>query len=207
MDTNAYPAEYRIDAPEEIANWRPLVHWLLGIPHLIIANALSYAAQAVAIVSWFIILFTGKLPVGLGNFQCMVIRYAARAYSYVGFLREPYPAFEFSMTPADPANDPVKVDLQAVTEDRNRLSVGLRIIYAIPAIIVGAVLGIAAWVCYVIAFFAILFTGRWPSGLRAFVIRVARFYVRLQSYLYLLNDVWPPLSLDDPPPATPAPAA
>ena len=59
-----------------------------------------------------------------------------------------------------------------------------------------AVLGLAAFVCYVIAFFAVLFTGQWPEGLRDFVIKVMRFTQRVQTYFLLLNDVYPPFALD-----------
>jgi hypothetical protein len=51
----------------------------LAITHLIIASALEYVTGAVAVISWFVILFTGQLPVGLANFQAMILRYMARA--------------------------------------------------------------------------------------------------------------------------------
>lgn len=60
-----YPADLRLDADAGIANWRPLVHWLLAIPHLAVASALQQVGQVVAVISWFIIVFTGSLPVGL----------------------------------------------------------------------------------------------------------------------------------------------
>lgn len=195
MDTE-YPASFDLDAPAEVANWRPLVHWLLGIPHLIIANALGYAAGAVGLVSWFAILFTGKLPAGLANFQCFVIRYQSRAYSYVVWLREPYPPFDFSMTPADPGGDPVRVEFRPQLEDRNRLTVGLRLIWAIPIALFAFAVGVAAFFVLVAAFFAVLFTGRWPEGMRRFVIGVLRLGVRVGAYWYLLVDDYPPFSLD-----------
>jgi hypothetical protein len=59
-------------------------------------------------------------------------------------------------------------------ENRNRLTVGSRIILVIPQAIVLALLVVAAFVAWVIAFFAVLFTGRWPEGLRSFVVGVMR---------------------------------
>ena len=191
-----YPANYELDAPAAVANWRPLVHWLLDIPHLVIANALSNVAGVIAFISWFAILFTGRLPEGLANFQCLVIRYQARAYSYATWLREPYPAFDFSMTPADPGGDPVRVELRPQLENRNRLTVGLRFLWIIPAALFLMVVGIAAFFAVVAAFFAVLFTGRWPEGIRRFVIGASRLGVRVSAYWYLLVDDYPPFSLD-----------
>lgn len=191
-----YPANYELDAPAAVANWRPLVHWLLDIPHLVIANALSNVAGVMAFISWFAILFTGRLPEGLANFQCLVIRYQARAYSYATWLREPYPAFDFSMTPADPGGDPVRVELRPQLGNRNRLTVGLRFLWIIPAALFLMVVGIAAFFAVVAAFFAVLFTGRWPEGIRRFVIGASRLGVRVSAYWYLLVDDYPPFSLD-----------
>lgn len=102
------------------------MQWVIAIPHLLIASVLSNVAGALAFVSWFIIVFTGRLPDGIAGFQCLVLRYEARAYSYMLWLREPYPPFEFEMTPADPGTDPVRVDIAPQLEDRDRLTVGLR---------------------------------------------------------------------------------
>lgn len=192
----AYPVNLELDARHEVANWRPLVHWLLAIPHLVVAQALSYVSQAIAVISWFIIVFTGSLPAGLANFQCLVIRYTARAYSYAGWLREPYPAFDFSMTGADPGGDPLRVDIEPALTDRNRLTAGLRLIWAIPAMIFGALLGIAVSVAMLVGFFAVLFTGRWPDGLRGFVVGCGRYFVRLTAYVDLLTDEYPPFALE-----------
>jgi Domain of unknown function (DUF4389) len=193
----AYPADLELDAPVEVDNWRPLAQWFLAIPHLLIAAALSQVAEAVAFISWFIIVFTGALPVGLANFQCMIIRYTARAYSYAGWLRESYPPFEFELEGDDPDTDPVKVDIDPALTDRDRLTVGLRFIWLIPAAIWAALLAIAVSFAYIAAFFVVLFTGRWSDGLRDFVIKCARYFIRFSAYCYLLNDEYPPFALEE----------
>jgi hypothetical protein len=154
---------------ERIADWRPIVQWLLAIPHFLILYGLQLVARAVAVIGWFAIVFTGKLPEGLANLLCLYIRYNNRATAYAGFLREEYPPFVFDTVAPDPGNYPaVRTGFAPELEDRNRLTVGFRIILAIPQLIVVAVLGIAAVVAWVIGFFAVLFTGRWPEGLRTF---------------------------------------
>jgi hypothetical protein len=191
-----YPATFTFDAPERIANWRPLVQWLLAIPHLAVLYALGVVSDVLAIISWFAVLFTGRLPAGLASIQAMYLRYTLRTATYFGFLREEYPPFSFTTTDADPSDDPrVGVDLVSQLEDRNRLTVAFRLILAIPHLIVLALLGIALFVVGVIAFFAVLFTGRWPAGLREFALGVGRWWLRVQAYLVLLTDEYPPFTL------------
>jgi hypothetical protein len=192
----AYPATLTFDSPERIANWRPLVNWLLAIPHLVIASALRYVSQVLSLVSWFIILFTGKLPEGLANFQIMYLRYYVRTSLFAGFLREEYPPFGFAVTSTDPGEDPrVRVDISPQLDGRNRLTVAFRIILAVPQLVVLALLTIAEIVVVIIAFFAVLFTGRWPAGLREFTVGVMRWWLRADAYLLLLVDEYPPFAL------------
>jgi hypothetical protein len=193
---SSYPATLTYDPPEKIANWRPLVHWLLAIPHYIVLYVLRIVAEVLAIVSWFIILFTGRLPEGIANFQAMYLRYQARTFTYAGFLEEEYPPFAFAVLSPDPGDYPrIRIDVQSELEDRNRLTVGFRLILAIPQLIVLFVLGIALFVVFVIAFFAVLFTGRWPVGLQQFAINVFQYQLRVEAYLFLVVDEYPPFAL------------
>lgn len=192
-----YPATMTVDLPEKVANWRPLVNWILAIPHFIVLYALNILSEVVALLSWFVILFTGKLPPGLANLQVLYLRYNTRAYAFAAFLHEDYPPFTFDMTPADPGDHPrVRVDFVPELENRNRLTVAFRLILAIPQLVVLALLGIAACVAVLIGFFAVLFTGRWPTGLRDFLIGVFRWSIRVEAYVALLTDEYPPFSLD-----------
>jgi Domain of unknown function (DUF4389) len=202
-----FPVELDLDAPPEIDRWRPLVQWLLAIPHMIVAQALSYVAGAVSFFSWFIIVFTGALPPGIANFQCMVLRYTARAYSYSGFLREPYPEFEFEMTPQDPDTDPLKIDIAPELENRNRLTVGLRFLWILPAALWAVLLAIALSFAYLASFFVVLFTGRWSDGMRDFVLKLFRYFLWFNAYAYLLIDEYPPFTFDPFTPARDVPGA
>jgi hypothetical protein len=196
----AYPASFGFESPERVSNWRPVVNWLLAIPHLLVAEALQSVAQVLAVISWFAILFTGKLPAGIAGFQAMYLRYTLRTSTFAGFLREEYPPFAFTTTAADPGDDPrARVDVVPQVEDRNRLTVGFRLILAIPHIIALALLAVALVVVAIIAFFAVLFTGRWPEPLRNFALGVGRWWVRFQAYLLLLTDEYPPFTLGEVP--------
>ncbi|MDP9334105.1 MAG: DUF4389 domain-containing protein [Actinomycetota bacterium] len=192
----SFPATFSFDPPERIANWRPLVNWLLAIPHLIVLNVLQQVSNVVALISWFAIVFTGKLPEGLATFQAMYLRYTLRTYTFAGFMREEYPPFGFDTSASDPGNDPrVRVDVRPQLTDRNRLTAFFRIILVIPHVVVLAVLVIASFVVTLIAFFAVLFTGRWPAGMRDFVLNVWRWGLRVEVYFLLLTDTYPPFAL------------
>jgi len=195
--SSSYPASFTFDPPETVANWRPLVNWILAIPHFGILYGLRVLAQVVSVISWFVILFTGAMPESFANLQVMFLRYETRIYIYASFMREEYPPFAFTTTPVDEGDDPrVRVDFHPELTDRNRLTVGFRLILAIPQFVVLAVLGIVAWVVLVVVFFVVLFTGRWSEGARNLVINIMRWYLRVQAYILLLADEYPPFALE-----------
>lgn len=193
----SYPATFDVDRAERITNWKPLVQWFLAIPHYFVLRGLEYLSGAVAVISWFAIVFTGRLPEGLASAQCLYIRYVNRTVAYAAFLREEYPPFVFGTTAEDAGEYPnVRTSFVPQYEDRNRVTVGFRLILVIPQLIVLAVLGIAAFVVVFVWVFVVLFTGRWNDGVRNFVVGVMRWNTRVNAYLLLLTDEYPPFSLD-----------
>ncbi len=191
-----YPAAFEVETPDKIENWRPLVQWLMAIPHIVVLYVLAVVGGVVAIISWFSIVFTGKLSEGLANTQSMVLRYNMRTMAFAGFLHEEFPPFDFTATAAEPGGTPVSVDFTPALEDRNRLTVGLRFLWAIPAWIFLMIIFLVAEILWFIAFFAVLFTGSWPDGLRGFVVKALRLGVKVNAYGMLLTDEYPPFSLD-----------
>ena len=196
--TSVPTADMHLDSPRETQNWRPFVSWLLAIPHLVIATALGNVANLMSIVSWFSIVFTGRMPDGIARFQCMILRYEARAYSYVAFLRQPYPQFEFDMANADSGNDPLRVDFAPQLSERNRVTVAFRLILIIPAVVYTVLIAVAATCAVIVAAVAVLFTGRWPQALRTFVLNAGRLTLRVSAYGRLLTDNYPTFALAAP---------
>ena len=194
---SGYPATFEVDHPERITNWKPLVQWLLAFPHYLVLRGLEYLAGAVAVISWFAIVFTGRLPEGLASAQHLYIRYVNRTVAYATFLREEYPPFVFGTTADDEGEYPaVRTAFQPQYEDRNRVTVGFRLILVIPHLVVLAFLGLAAVIVVFVWVFVVLFTGRWSPGIRDFVVGVIRWDTRVTAYLLLLVDDYPPFSLD-----------
>jgi hypothetical protein len=94
---------------------------------------------------------------------------------------------------------PVTYQADNPGEGRNRLTAFFRAIVAIPWFIVAALYGIAAWVAVVIAWFALVFTARYPEGLYNFVAGYVRMVGRVNAFYYLATDEWPPFNGDDDP--------
>ena len=191
-----YPVTISVDTPQRVANWRPLVHWLLVIPHLLIVGVLQVVSQVVSIIAWLAILFTGRLPAGLAQFQAMYLRYSLRTNAYAGFVADQYPPFAFDAVNEDQGGHQASLSLSPALEGRNRLTCFFRPILMIPALIFVVIIAIIATVCSILGFFAVLFTGRWPEGLRNFVVANLRISARFGAYASFLTDQYPPFSLD-----------
>jgi hypothetical protein len=189
-----YPINLDVEVPDRIARWRPLVQWILAIPLFIIAYVLRLVAEVCAVIGWFAALFTGQLPEGLGSFIAGYYRYTWRVYSYSWFLRETYPPFGPALGYPDPGDDPAWFDVRR-GEGLSRLAVLFRIILVIPQAIVLVFLGIALYVIVLVSFFVVIITGRWPSGLRDFVIGASRWVLRVDAWFLLLANPYPPFSL------------
>jgi hypothetical protein len=162
-----------------------LLRYILAIPHLVVAGVLLYAAQLVAVVQWFIILFTGKRNRGIFDFTNGVLNWATRAYTYTGLMYDTYPNFGFQA-----ANEPVRYGLE-YEESANRLTNLLRFIWVIPAAIIGIVLSLVGTLLIVVCWFAIIITGNQPRGMFDFLLKMHRFMANLNAYSLLLTDTYP----------------
>ena len=192
---SAYPVQLDLEAPLEVARWRPLVHWLLVIPHWIVLYALNIVLGLLGLISWFAILFTGNIPQSIFDFMATIFRYQWRTYSYLGFMRESYPPFDFTPSALDPGTDPARLSV-AYPERLSRLLIFVKWLLLIPHFVALLFVGIGAFFAGIAGFFVVLFTGRWPEGLRNFIVGTLRWSLRVSAYFYLVTDVYPPFSLE-----------
>jgi len=192
-----YPVSFQFASPGKIARWRPLVHWLLVIPHFFVLYVLSLVAAVLTVVAWFAGVFAGKVPEGLQGLIVASLRYSVRVQTYMLFLRGEYPPFNWDTDFADPGTDPrTRFDVVPAIEGRSRLSIFFRYFLLIPHAIVSFFLFIAVYVVSLIGFFAVIILGRWPAGLESFLVGYIRWTARFSAFAYLLTDEFPPFGFE-----------
>jgi hypothetical protein len=197
----SYPVSIRGELTEPPARGWWLLKWMLGIPHYIVLVFLWIAFFVVCIMAFFAILFTGKYPRGLFEFNTGVLRWAWRVdfYSYQALGTDKYPPF--SLEPDD--NYPADLRI----EYPEKLSRGLVLVkwwlLAIPHYIIVAIFqgggrnpGLVS-VLAIISAIILLFTGKYPAELFNLVVGMNRWSIRVAGYASLMTDQYPPFRLWD----------
>jgi hypothetical protein len=153
-------------------------------------TAVAGAGGALFFGPLLMILFREKYPRWWFDWNLELTRFSTRVAVYAALLDDRYPSTDESQS--------LRLDMSHpdVRNDLNRWLPLVKWLLAIPHYIVLFFLGLAALVCVVIAWFAILFTGRYPRSLFEFVVGVGRWSVRVTAYAFLLvTDRYPPFSL------------
>ena len=179
-----YPVQLSIDYPETSNRLTAFFRLILVIP-VIILSAVLGAPKFLAPL--LMLLFAGKFPRWWFDWNLQVKRFQARINAYFGLMQDEYPSTEDDQSVHLDIEDP---------EDLNRFLPLVKWLLAIPHYIVLMVLGLISFVVIVIAWFAILFTGRYPRALFDFNLGVARWSVRVNAYAFaLMTDQYPPFRL------------
>ena len=190
-----YPAQLGFEGDRHITRWRPLVQWLLAIPQLLIANALRTLRQVLTLISLFTVLFTERIPRPIFDMIAMTYRYEWRAASYALFLHEDYPPFDFQPAAEDDGvEEHTNLTITYPTE-LNRWAPLYKWILAIPHYVVLVVLFIGSIFAVIGSVLAVLFTGEYPEGLRDYLVGTYRYALRVEAYIGLLTDAYPPFRL------------
>jgi ABC-type uncharacterized transport system YnjBCD permease subunit len=195
MSTAASSLRLEFHADRRITRWRPLVQWLLAIPHLVIASVLRSLRQVLTLISLFTVLFTEEIPRPLFDVIVMTYRYEWRAVSYAFFMHEDYPPFDFEPAADDDQVEPHTTLTIAYPEHLNRWKPLYKWFLAIPHYFVLIALSIGSIFALIGGFFAVLFTGEYPEGIRDFLVNVYRYGLRVEAYAGLLTDLYPPFTL------------
>jgi hypothetical protein len=212
-----YPVRIDGELDPRVSRWLWLVKWLLAIPHYIVLAFLWLTLLVLTVIAFFAILFTGRYPRGIFDFNLGVLRWTWRVafYSYGALGTDRYPPFTLDDVPDYPARLHV-----AYPESLSR---GLVLVkwwlLAIPHyIVVGILLGGGTYAATrigdydrvwgvgyhtgligVLVFFvgvALLFTTRYPRGLFDLVLGLDRWVARVAAYVLLMRDEYPPFRLD-----------
>ena len=208
-----YPVRVDGRLDSELSRWLWMVKWLLVIPHYIVLVFLWFAFAVVSVIAFFAILFTGRYPRGLFDFNVGVLRWSWRVgyYSYSALGTDRYPPF--SLQPSDyPAELTVRYP--------DRLGRGLVLVkwwlLALPHYVIVGIFGGGWWlgwwepsdarwagdhpgligVLVLFAAVAVLITGRYPSTIFDLVMGLNRWVYRVVAYAALMTDEYPPFRLD-----------
>lgn len=226
-----YPVRVRGDLDPALSRWQWIIKWILAIPHYIVLIFLTIAYLVVTVIAFFAILFTGRYPRGLFDFNVGVMRWGwrVRFYSLSPLGTDRYPPF--SLRPDE--NYPADLEVDYPERLHRWLVLIKWWLLALPQyLIVRAFAGGMRWggggahhhhhshmmggggislltILVLVAVIGLLFTGRYPVGLFNFVMGLCRWAIRVLAYASLMRDEYPPFRLDqgarEPvPPAPPA---
>jgi hypothetical protein len=200
--SSPYPLRLEGELQPELNRWLWLVKWLLAIPHFVVLAFLWIAFVVVTVIAFFAILFEGRYPKRLFEFNVGVLRWSWRVcfYSYSALGTDRYPPFTLEDVPDYPA----RIEI----EYPQSLSRGLVLVkwwllalpqYLVVAIFAGGVsptsVGLIG-LLVVIAGLSLLFTGSYPRSLYDFVMGLNRWCFRVVAYGALMTDAYPPFRLD-----------
>lgn len=200
-----YPATFEVEYPERLGRLSTVFRVVLFIPiaiflALVSGGGLNFgdygdeffffagSGGGIVLAIWAAVIVRQYVPHWMFDFQVALMRFQARAYGYLALLTDRFPAFE--------GDYPIDFDVR-YPEKLSRWRVAIwKIISSIPHLILLIVLFVAVLVVTIVAWFAILFTGRYPEGLHTFVVGVFRWSLRVQAYIVSLTDEYPPFSLE-----------
>ena len=207
QESSVHPARLTVDYPDRDLNRSTTFFRLFAaIPIIFVLASVSgwtwqasyengkEAAVAAGGLLFFgpllMILFRQKYPRWWFDFNLQLTRFSTRVTSYLALMSDRYPSTD------EEQSVHLDLDYPDVKQDLNRWLPLVKWLLAIPHYIVLVFLGIAAVFAVIMAWFAILFTGRYPRGLFDFVEGVMRWGLRVEAYAFLLiTDRYPPFSL------------
>jgi len=186
-----YPLRFDVEYPEKLSHWKVLVKWLLAIPQFIIVYLLQIVLGVMVFIAFFAILFTKRWPQGMWDFAVQIERWTANVVVYgVMLMRDEYPPFS-----GEPGEYPVTFEVEQ-PQELSRLMIFVKWLLILPHLIVLIFVWLASAVVVFIAFFAILFTGRYPRGMFDFLVGAMRWSTRVNLYgQWLQTDRYPPFEL------------
>jgi Domain of unknown function (DUF4389) len=153
------------------------------------SNAILAVGGLIFVPTVLMLLFARRYPRWWFDWNLELTKFSTRVGAYIALLRDEYPSTEDEQT----------VHLALPYPDAAQLSRWMPLVkwfLAIPHYVVLLFVGLAGLCCVIIAWFAILFTGRYPRSLFDFVVGVFRWVFRVGAYAFLLaTDEYPPFSL------------
>ncbi len=189
-----YPVSYAADYAAEGRNrLTTFFRSFVAIPWLIVAYLYGIGSSIVTVLAWFAMVFTGRYPQQLYDFNGGYLRMVNRVNGFHYLLTDEYPPFGGAEEPGYP----IRIGVPEPLDAYSRAKAFFRLIIGIPVMILAFVQAIILGVVTLIAWFAILFTGKHPEGLFNPARSAAAYLTRSSAYFLLLTEDWPPFSLED----------
>ena len=212
-DGSRYPARLTIEYPEHQNRLTTLLRVFMVIPIAIVLILVSGGGgssttvptngpsgtmrttgagigASLTLATALMIIFRRRYPRWWFDFELALARFSARVAAYGLLLRDEYPSTE------DEQAVHLELDYPDASRDLNRWLPLVKWLLAIPHYVVLVLLGVQAVLAVLVAWVAILVTGRYPRPLFDFVVGTIRWVLRVQAYAFLLiTDRYPPFSL------------
>ena len=186
-----YPARLNVEHQDSYARLLPLVKWLLAIPHYLALTVLGILAVVVAIVAGIATITTGRYPRGMFDFLVGVGRWNANVTAYLLLMTDRYPPFSLARVDGYP----VSFDVDYPEDGRiARWRPILHWLLVIPFAIVASVVALLGSICVFLAFFVILVTAKFPTGLFDIALISSRWQIRATAYLRWMTPKYPPFA-------------
>jgi len=207
-----HPVRLTVEDDYRRNRWTVFFRPLLVIPHVVWFLLWTLLIVVTGIANWLISLFTGRPPAGLHRLMCSYVRYQAHLTAYLSLVGNPYPGFS-----GEEGEYPIDVELPEQPVAQRRWTILLRLLLAIPALLVSAALagstgatysvsfdskngsastkfsggGALVFVCAVLGWFACLARGRMPKGLRDAAAYGIGYTAQATAYVLLVTDRYP----------------